>query len=147
MNDLRPYYTIAAQISAFFADHGFTLEQAYGVVANADAESSLRPRAIGDHHHAFGLFQLHRDRFDLIRSGCGIDMKAAAAEGQCAGVLWELNHCERRAMIALRAAKSAFDAGHDFCRYYERPGDTRQYQIRGDKAEGWLKYFRAHPLP
>ena len=147
MNDLRPYYTVAAQICAFFTDHGFTLEQACGVVANADAASGLRLCALGDDAHGFGLFQLPPERLSLIRAGRGVDLKNAPAAEQCAGVLWELNHCERRAMIALREATTAFDAGHDFCRYYQRPGDTRQYQIRGDKAEGWRKYFRAHPLP
>ena len=143
-NDLRPYYLVAQTIYDFFVSHGFTPEQACGVVANADAESSMRVNVVGDKGHAFGLFQLHADRADLIKAGCGIDIRTASAADQCSAVLYELNHTERRAMTALRQAKTAYDAAHDFCRFYERPGSTLQYAIRGDKGEQWLLWFKKH---
>jgi len=146
MSDLQPYYASASAIYSFFTAKGLTPEQACGVVAQADAESSMRVNVIGDKDHAFGLFQLHSDRVAPIKSKTGIDMKTATLEQQCEGVWFELHFSEKKALAALLATKTAFDAGHDLCRFYERPASTAQYQVRGDKAENWLAYFKKNPV-
>ena len=145
--DQATYRANAATIVKIYLGKGLTMAQAIGVMTQFDAESSLSPKAIGDHGSAFGLAQMHPDRIAAIKKGCGIDLHALPPiADQCEAVWWELNASEHKALAALRAAKTAFDAGHDMCRFYERPASTAQYQIRGNKAEVWASYFAKHPV-
>jgi hypothetical protein len=146
MLDLKTYYATAGQIYQFFLGKGLTSAQAAGILAQADAESTLRPAVVGDHGQAFGLFQLHPVRADAIHAATGIDVHAATVEQQCEAVWWELHNSEKKALAAILAAKTAYDAGHDACRFYERPGSTAQYAIRGNKAENWAVWFEKHPV-
>ena len=147
MTNLTAYYATAATIYKFWLANGFSPAQAAGLLAQADAESSLNPNAVGDHDSAFGLFQWHGARATLIKAGCGIDVtKWPPLADQLKAALWELEHPEHGALLQIRAAKTAYDAGYAAARYWERPGSTLQYSRRGDKAEAWAVYFSSHPV-
>jgi hypothetical protein len=138
------YYQTAATIYKFWmAVPGFTSAQACGLLAQADAESSLNTKAIGDHDQAFGLDQWHGSRSDAIEKGCGVDLrKLPPLEDQLKAALWELKHTERVALTHIMAAKTAYEAGYAACRYWERPASVLQYAKRGNTAEHWAVYFK-----
>jgi len=145
MLDLKTYDANAAAIRRFWIDAGLTEAQACGMLAQADAESSLNPDAIGDHDRAFGLDQWHPSRIDAIRNGCGIDlMKRPPLADQLRAALWELKHTERHAFLQIKAAGSAWDAGYAACRFWERPASAAQYARRGALAEKWAAFFERH---
>jgi hypothetical protein len=119
------------------------------MLAQADAESSLDPDAIGDRDEAFGLHQLHMDRIKLIRDGNkrwpgrGIDIsKSPAIPLQHDAVFWELQHSEQHALKEILAATTAGDAGAAASRFYERPGAMGQAEKRGQLARKWDAYFQ-----
>ena len=142
-----PYYPNAAAIYRFWLAAGFTPLQAAGLLAQADAESSLNEKAVGDHDQAFGLDQWHTARVDAIRNGCGVDLKKLPPlADQLKAAAWELQHTEKHALAKIKAARTAWEAGYHACRYWERPGSTAQYAKRGDRAEFWAGYFVRHPL-
>ena len=137
----------AATIYQFWIANGFTPAQACGLLAQADAESALDPKAVGDHGQAFGLDQWHQARIDAIRNGCGVDLRALPTlEDQLNAALWELQHTEKMAAAKIRAATTAFDAGHDAARFWERPASTAQYAKRGSTAEKWAVHFGKYPV-
>ena len=141
------YYPNAASIYKFWLGAGFTPAQSAGLLAQADAESSLDVKAVGDHGAAFGIDQWHLSRCDAIRNGCGVDLKKLPPlADQLKAALWELQHTEKGALAKIRAAQSAYDAGYAACRYWERPGSTLQYGKRGSRAEWWATYFSKHPV-
>ncbi|PPQ39880.1 phage tail tip lysozyme [Rhodoblastus acidophilus] len=145
--DQKTYAASAAVILKFWRGAGLTFEQACGMLAQADAESSLDPKAVGDHGQAFGLQQWHGDRADAIKAGCGVDLRALPPlQDQLKAALWELTHTEKRAWIAIQNARTAYDAGYAACRFWERPGSPIQYARRGQKAEAWVTYFRKNPV-
>ena len=136
------YDASAATIFEFWLAAGLTPAQACGLLAQAAAECSLNPNAVGDHDQAFGLEQWHSSRIDAIRNGCGIDLAALPPLAvQLKAALWELQHTERRAFAQIKAAKNAYDAGYAACRYWGRHPPTAQYAKRGDAAEKWADYF------
>lgn len=136
------YYENAKKIYEYWLSVDLSKPQACGMLAQADAESSLNPMAVGDHGHAFGLYQLHADRCALIQKGCGIDItKLPSIEEQLQGVWWELQHSERHALFEIRTAITPYDAGSIACKYYERPAAATQQQYRGKKAQNWFIYF------
>jgi len=144
--DMKAYYVTAAAIVAFWRAQGLTLEQACGILAQADAESSLKTNAIGDHGLAYGLHQWHPPRRDAIKAGCGIDLgELPPLAAQLQAALWELTHTEQRAFYEIKQAKTAWAAGVAACRYWERPGSQAQWGKRGKKAGEWFKYFSQKP--
>jgi ATP/maltotriose-dependent transcriptional regulator MalT len=145
---LKQYYDNANTIYNFWLSNGFTKEQACGLLTQADAESSLNPYAKGDkdkvtnEYKAFGLYQLHTDRVALIKTHCGIDMTTETdVTKQLQGVLWELNHSEKKALNEIKKANTAYMAAFAACKYYERPGAIGQADKRGIKAGVWFEYF------
>jgi hypothetical protein len=153
MTDMKIFYAHAAQIYRFWlgckapTGEPFQPCHAAGLLAQSDAESSLRPDAIGDHHEAEGLNQLHPDRRAAILKGAGLDVSAKAPLlQQLAGYYWELCHPEHHALRMILAARTAYDAGYAAARFWERPGSTMQYGRRGDKAEIWATWFARHPV-
>ena len=142
---LKPF---ARTVVQFFLDEGLALHHACGMAAQAHGESSFNARAIGDGGHASGLFQLHSDRTELIRIGCGVDVRALPpAADQLRGVWYELNHSERGALKRLRATTCAYDAGFIACKYYERPANKAvDCPKRGGYAQAWYDVFAAEGL-
>ena len=125
--DMTPYYNAAKEIQAFWLSVGLSPANALGLLAQADAESSLNPKAIGDNGKAFGLHQLHMDRVLVVRDGdkyhpgCGIDIsKLPSIADQLQGVWWELQHSEKHALALLRLETNAYGSGAAGCAY-ERP--------------------------
>ncbi len=121
---------------------------ACGMLAQADAESSLDPSAFGDKREAYGLHQLHMDRVKLIRDGdkrwpgCGIDLsKLPGIVMQLTAVHWELLHSEGAALKMIEAAPTPYAAGAAASQYYERPGALGQTTKRGFLAHKWDQYF------
>ena len=137
----------AHQIYGFWTGVGLTSEQACGLLAQADAESSLNYKAIGDHGEAFGLHQLHLNRIELIRDGnkqykgCGIDIsKLPPVADQLKAVWHELNNSEHGSLAKIKATKTASDSGAVACKYYERPASSAEPIKRGVTAQGWYDY-------
>lgn len=145
MTDMKAYYANAATIYQFWLAAGFSPAQAAGLLAQADAESSLNPNAVGDHDRAFGLHQWHDARAAAIRKGCGVDVtRLPPLADQLKAAMWELQHSEHAALVHIEAAKTAYAAGYAAARFWERPASTGQYAKRGDKAEAWSAYFSKH---
>ncbi|MEX8076328.1 phage tail tip lysozyme [Acinetobacter nosocomialis] len=96
-------------------------EQAAGIVANLEAESSFKHKAIGDSGKAFGIGQWHPDRQAKFKQKFGKDIRQSSYQEQLAFVNWELNNNESSAGKKLRQSKSANQAGAIVSRYYERP--------------------------
>lgn len=140
------YHAKAAEIYRFWLQAGFTPAQACGLLAQADAESSLDEKVVGDHDQAFGLMQWHEARLDAIRNGCGVDLRGSPHLGeQLKAALWELQHTERHALVQIKAARTAYGAGYAACRFWERPARVEHYARRGALAEKWAAYFKIHP--
>jgi hypothetical protein len=147
--DLKSYYANAATIYKFWIGSGFTPEVASGLLAQADAESSLNPAAVGDHGAAFGIDQWHENRARAIKAGCGVDLRATpkpSLSDQLKAALWELKHTEAAALRHVVAAKTAYDAGFAAAKYWERPGAPGQPDKRGKTAEKWAAYFAKNPV-
>lgn len=140
---MAQYYANAQTIFDFWTSNGFTPEQSCGLLAQADAESSLNPSAVGDHGQAFGLFQLHPGRCDLIKQGTGFDIsKLPDVVTQLHGILFELHHTEHHALAKIQETTTAYDAGYAACKFYERPGAPGQAEKRGANAQKWFSHFR-----
>lgn len=147
--DQAQYFENAREIYAWWRARGMSHVFACAMLAQADAESSLDPGAVGDHDEAFGLHQLHMDRIKLIRDGDkqwpgrGIDIsKLPAIPTQLDAVFWELRHSEQHALQEILAATTAGDAGAAASRFYERPGAKGQAEKRGQLARKWDAYFQ-----
>ena len=147
--DEAHYFANARAIYAWWRARGMSHVFACAMLAQADAESSLDPDAIGDHLEAFGLHQLHMDRIELIRDGdkqwpgCAIDIsKLPAIPLQLDAVFWELQHSEQHALTEILAATTVGDAGAAASRFYERPGANGQAEKRGQLARKWDAYFQ-----
>jgi hypothetical protein len=96
--DEAHYFANARAIYGWWRARGMSHLFACAMLAQADAESSLDPDAIGDRDEAFGLHQLHMDRIKLIRDGDkqwpgrGIDIsKLPAIPSQLDAVFWDCN--------------------------------------------------------
>ena len=93
------YNDKAEKIYKFWLAAGLTPAQACGLLAQADAESSLNIAAVGDHGQAFGLNQWHGARAEAIRNGCGVDLTGLPPlEDQLKAAWWELRHTEKHAL-------------------------------------------------
>ena len=146
MTNMAVYYADATVVYSFWLSHGYSPAAACGLVAQADAESSFNPLAVGDHDHAFSVYQDHDDRCAQIKKGCGVDLKRSPTVADALkAAYWELTHTEKFANAQIKAAKTAYDAGFAACKFFERPGSHDQYIKRGKKAEEWAVYFSKHP--
>lgn len=107
---------------SYFQSHGWTKNQAAGIVANLQAESGLRPNLPGDGGAAYGAAQWHKDRQDNFKKWAGHDIRGSSLAEQYGFVNYELTKgTEQGAGRRLRGATNADDAGAIVSRYYERP--------------------------
>lgn len=115
----------AAQMTDWFVQRGWTREQASGIVANLQQESSLNAGAWGDHGTAYGVAQWHQDRQDAFRKKYGRSIVGSSEEDQLNFVQYELTKGQdagaRRAGELLSHAQTAAEAARTFSKYYERP--------------------------
>src|SRR5271155_3331800 len=85
---------------------------AEGMLANAEAESSLNPAAVGDIGLAFNLHQRHNKRVLAIIKGTGIDLKSERDIIKIVeATSWELGTLEHPAFVEISKATTAYDAG------------------------------------
>lgn len=140
---------------AFFtADGGYTPEQAAGIVANGHHESGLNPQvAPGDGGRSHGMFQWNGDRLARFQARHqGRLPGQATARENLEFARWELSEDgpEAAAGRAIRAARTAREAGQIASRRWLRPGATedariREERARGDTANNFLPALTAPP--
>jgi hypothetical protein len=120
---------------------------AYGLVANAEAESAFEVKAVGDNDTAYGVYQWHwTPRGAAILAATGIDVRSdPKIENHVAAAYWELTHLFAASWAQIQQAKTALDAGSLVCTMYERAGAAFAVERRGAMAERWLAYFAANP--
>ncbi len=111
------------QAYEFFVHQGWTPQQSAGIVANLEAESGLRPDAVGDGGQAYGIAQWHPDRQALFAGLLGKPIQGSSLEDQLFFVHAELQRSEKRAGDALAACTTAAAAGACISQLYERPAD------------------------
>lgn len=115
--------TTAQTALRFFVAKGWTPAQAAGIVANLQAESGLRPDAVGDGGQAYGVAQWHPDRQQHFANIIGKDIRGSTLDEQLSFVHAELNMWEKVAGDALRSCETAEQAGMCVSKLYERPAD------------------------
>lgn len=119
-----------------------------GVLANIEQESSFRTGATSDGGTSYGICQWHAERMSRMRAWCedhGYDW--SDLEGQLNYLEYELNTYYPNTLSIVRGVKNskkgAYNAGHDWCYYFEIPAD-REYKSRqrGELARDkyWPKY-------
>ena len=125
----------------FFMQKGWSKEQAAGIVANIETESSFNPKAVGDSGKALGLAQWHPDRQANFKKQFGKDLRNASLEEQLEFIHFEMTKgTEKPAGNKLKKAKTAREAGALVSKYYERPSAKElEASKRGNLAEQVLK--------
>lgn len=119
--------------------HGWSDIIAYGAAANVSQESAFKPAIVNPREQAYGLGQWRGSRLAHFRKQFGKDLKDATWQEQVAFINWELKNTEKRAAAELKKAKSAFEAGAAFSRYYERPlAVEKEAANRGAVAQEWF---------
>lgn len=127
----------------YFVKQGWTREQAAGIAASLERESSWNEKNVGDKGQAFGLGQWHPDRQANFKKQFGKDIKDATLGEQLAFVDWELKNTEKAAGDRLRGAKTAREAGGIVSQYYERPKDRQgEVDYRGGLAENIMRDYK-----
>lgn len=128
-------------IMSFMQGLGWSKEQAAGLTANVEKESSFNPRATGDGGRAYGLFQWHPDRQAKFREWAGKDIRDASVDEQLKFAHYELTQgAERAAGEILRRTRTAHGAGEAVSRFYERPANTEgEAASRGSAANRWFE--------
>lgn len=133
----------AANAIPRFMEMGWTKAQASGIVASIARESGFASGAIGDNGRAYGLAQLHPDRQAMFAKVMGKPIQESTADEQMRFIDWELRNTEKKAGDALRASKTAYEAGSIVSSLYERPADRDgEAARRGALAEA----FNSQPL-
>ena len=139
------FFGNAGAIVAAWRARGVPEAFALGMLANAEAESSLDPNARGDHVNgeptAFGLHQWHKGRVEDIRQGCGIDIEASSLSQQVDAAWWELQHYPYLGLREIQAQKTAYMAAYVACILFEHAGAANAADRRGMMAERWSAYF------
>lgn len=133
---------------------GYTAEQAAGLVANLHQESGVNPQIrAGDNGRSHGILQWNSDRLRRFQERNGGQMpEQTSLQTQLDYMLWELSEegPEAASGRAIRAARTARDAGRIASRQFVRPGVTeearaREEQMRGDTANNFLPALTARP--
>ena len=119
---------------AFWISKGFTHEQACGIIANEDQESSFNPKSVNG--NAVGIFQWMGERKTTIQRKYEKDILTMSHLEQLEAAYWEMTSTsESKVLDPLKQAKSSEEAARIFVQIYERPGDLNsEIQIRGAKA-------------
>lgn len=135
-----------AQAMAYFTSHGWTPQQAAGIVANLTAESGLRTNASGDNGQAYGIAQWHKDRQRAFEKFTGHSIQGSTLAEQLAFVNHELQTSEKRAGIWLKRAGNAYSAGSLVSLMYERPaGGQVEAERRASMAQQMVNAYVGAP--
>lgn len=147
------FFVAARELRDGFVKLGYSPIMAYGLIAQAEAESSLDPNALGDHEgpnkipSAFGLFQRHAQRCAAIRQALGFDIVSLVIAGkntianEIKATDWELKTFPYLGLAALMAATSSSEAGQIGCTQFERAGAAGAASKRGRMATRWENFF------
>lgn len=130
---------------------GLNSAGACGVLANIEAESSFNPNLYGDGGDSYGICQWNLSRFTNLKNFCnknGYDWKSL--NGQLYFLKYELSNNKSDTGYILdklkkvsNTAQGAYDAGYDWCYYFERPANkAAKSESRGAKARDkyWPDY-------
>lgn len=133
---------------------------ACGVLANIEAESDFNPNLYGDGGDSYGICQWNCSRFDNLINFCnknGYSWKSL--KGQLYFLKYELTNNKSDTGYIIDKLKSvgnnaqgAYDAGYDWCYYFERPANkAAKSESRGRKARDsyWptFKNYSTTPAP
>lgn len=129
----------AMEAMQFFMSHGWTQEQAAGIVANLDAESHFKTNVTGDGGQAYGIAQWHPDRQANFARLFHKDIRDSNFQEQLEFVQWELLNTDKgRATISkLQGVKDARQVAAIVDQNYEISANRLGSDaiIRGDLAE------------
>lgn len=143
---------------------GFNTAIACGILANIEKESSFNPQNSymeSDGYISYGICQWHKGRFNNLKTYCsnnGYDY--TSLNGQLHFLEYEIknntgdtgNIYNRLKAIndsAHNTSDGAYQAGYDWCYYFERPANTdASSKTRGNLAETkyWPKYHPNYDL-
>lgn len=127
---------------------GFNAAAACGVIANIECESNFNPNLWGDNNTSYGICQWHNERLTAMQNWCdsnGYNWKTLT--GQLNYLKKELSANDSKYLYngltianKLKAkantADGAYDAGYDWCYYYEVPANKKtRSKERGDRAK------------
>ena len=155
------FFGRAREIVSAWKAHGVSDAFALGLLANAEAESSFDPNAVGDKHTggAYGLYQRHYDRIMAIRDGVkdargevvkpgrGFDLKALVLAGRNTlqhdvdAAWWEFNAFSFYGLRAMQVQSTPYGAAAQCCATFERAGAANAADRRGLMAERWASWF------
>lgn len=121
-------------------DKGWTKEQAAGIAANLEAESSFNTKAVGDNGKAVGVAQWHPDRQKRFEEVYGKPLSESTFEEQVGFVDWELKNTEKKAGDKIKSAKSASEAAAFGEQYYERSALGQQGGVQQRRVENATRY-------
>ena len=129
-----------------FVDMGWTKEQAAGIAANTQTESSFNPSVVGDGRKAYGIGQWHPDRQANFAKVFGKSIQGSSLDEQLQFIDWELKHTESKAGNKLKGASTADQAGAIVSQFYERPAAVEKEKAnRGALANTLLDKSNASP--
>jgi hypothetical protein len=112
------------QAMAYFQKKGYTANQAAGIVANIQAESSYNPSPkINPSNPHYGIAQWSTARASQILKATGIDVKTASYADQLKAINWELDHSYSATKAKIKASDSAQGSALTFSNDFEKPGD------------------------
>lgn len=132
---------------------GLNSAAACGVLANIEKESNFNPALYGDSGSSYGICQWHNGRFENLKAFCdknGYSWKTL--EGQLQFLKYELNTNKTdtgkiidRLKNVENTAEGAYQAGYDWCYYFERPANkVSKSETRGSNAQ--TKYWPTYKL-
>jgi hypothetical protein len=124
----------AAIAMQYLQQHGRSREEAAGILANLNDESSLNENAVGDHGHAFGIAQWHKAGQDAFKRWAGIDIRDSTFMQQLAFLEHDIEGNKQLEAALRRAASSAGQSASVFSRMYERPFDADGAAARRSEA-------------
>ena len=135
--------SLARRAFDFFFNTRWSKEQAAGLVANIEAESSFKADEVGDSGLAYGLCQWHPDRQADFAAAFDHSIKESTFDDQLKFINFELREGkEMPAGRIIAAAATALEAGAAVSVHYERPLDKEgNADRRGKRAEEIFAQF------
>ena len=132
-------------VMRFFMSKGWTKNQAAGITANLQIESTsaFDHTIYGDSGKAYGLAQWHADRQRDFANAFGRSIKGSSFQQQLEFVHFEMTQGkEQDAGRRLKSSTSAYQAGAVVSQFYERPQATeKEKRVRGNLAEAIAKAY------
>lgn len=131
-------------IMRFFMSKGWTKNQAAGITANLQIESTtaFSHTIYGDSGSAYGLAQWHSPRRADFARVYGRPLIGSSFQQQLEFIHWELNNTHASAGRKLRASTSPYQAGAIVSEFYEIPRAVeKEKRVRGNLAEAIAKAY------